>query len=115
MFRRVLRAAIISALTCPIALAQESAAINVPDTARAGETVTFRITLDKAPDFDGASVMYWVGCSSGFSIQSSAEVTRGSNAAAFSFKLPADVGSELAGLISSSFTRGRGPTIFISL
>lgn len=93
MLGRVLRAAMFFALATPIAQAQESAAINVPDTARAGETVTFRITLDKAPNFDGASVMYWVRCSAGFSIQSSAEVTQGSNTTTFFFKLPADVSS----------------------
>lgn len=94
------------ALASPITLAQESAAINVPDTARAGETVTFRITLDKAPNFEGGSVMYWVGCSSGFSIQSSAEVTKGSNAATFSFKLPADVNSGICRVDQLKFYSG---------
>lgn len=88
-----LRAAIFLALACSMSSAQESAAIDAPDTARAGETVTFRITLDQAPNFDGGSVMYWVGCSSDFSIQSAAEVTKGSNSTAFSVKLPADLGS----------------------
>ena len=93
MFGHVPQAAIFFALASPIALAQESAAINVPDTVRAGETVTFQITLDAAPNFEGASVMYWVGCSSGFSIQSGAEVTKGSNSTIFSIRLPADVSS----------------------
>jgi len=48
-------------LICPvIGTAQESATVSVPDIAKAGETVSIKILLDKAPNFDGGSILVWV-------------------------------------------------------
>jgi hypothetical protein len=61
---------------CATAGAQDSASVRVPDIVKAGETVTFDITLDVAPNFDGGSVLVWVKGPGEFSIQSPATSKR---------------------------------------
>ena len=87
---QVSRLIVFFTLASPIIAAQESVTVNVPDIAKAGETVTVGITLDKAPNFDGGSVLVWVTGPGGWDLQSGAMVTRGSNVTVYSFRLPID-------------------------
>ena len=71
--------------------AQESASVDVPITAKAGELVEITITLDRAPNFDGGCVQVWVSGQGGYEMQSStAEIRAGVKSAPYSFKLPLD-------------------------
>jgi hypothetical protein len=46
--------------SCLVAEAQDSATLNVPDVVKAGESLTFTITLDKAPNFSGGQILYLI-------------------------------------------------------
>jgi len=93
-------------LICPvIGTAQESATVSVPDIAKAGETVSIKILLDKAPNFDGGSILVWVSGPE-WGVQSSTQVSRGSNTATYSFKLPIDVGPGMCTISQLKFSAG---------
>jgi hypothetical protein len=76
--------------SCLCAGAQVSANVQVPDIVKAGETVTFKITLDTAPNFDGGAVLVWVTGPGNFITQSACEVKRDQNGCLYPLKLPPD-------------------------
>jgi hypothetical protein len=93
---------------CSAAEAQESATVDVPDVIKAGEVLRFTITLDRAPNFDGGSVMFMVvGPNS--SVQTSAGVVSGQLRASGAIQIPASAtGGKWTIHIMSFFDGSRG-------
>lgn len=52
-------------------------AVNSPEIVRAGEKISFTITVDKAPNFKGGSIMYWVVGPDGYTIQTGIDIEPG--------------------------------------
>src|SRR5437879_3856576 len=64
-----------------------SVAVNSPDIVKAGETVTFTITLDRAPNFKG-DLMYWMVGPNHNTVQSSVATSAGKSIYQLNFSVP---------------------------
>jgi hypothetical protein len=67
--------------------AQESATVDVPNVVKAGELLRFTISLNRAPNFDGGSVMFMIS-GPGVGIQTSAAVISGQTQTAVVIRIP---------------------------
>jgi hypothetical protein len=72
---------------------QDAATVEgVPDTIQAGEKVTIIVTIDRAPNFDDASVRIYIRGPE-VSIQSGCSIPKGGTKCSYTFTVPADSGA----------------------
>jgi hypothetical protein len=91
--------------------AQSSASLTVPEFVKAGEPVNVVGILDRAPNFDGSSVLYYITGPDGNMMQSSVEIKRGQSKFEFTYVIPYPAKGGTWAIADLRFNDGINPQI----
>jgi hypothetical protein len=81
---------ILLAVAFSAAVAQDSATVQGSGVVKAGEYLNFDISVDKAPNFDGAGILYWISGPGNFGLQTSCNLPKGERLCHAGVKIPED-------------------------